>query len=51
MPNEKMDPRFTKELRLAVHKGVKVTAVICDYDPVNKKEINIIEEVPVKTNF
>ena len=50
-PNEKMDPRFTKELKLAIHKGVKVTAAICDYDPVNKKEINIIEEGPVKTNF
>ncbi|MHA1515985.1 MAG: DNA/RNA nuclease SfsA [Candidatus Heimdallarchaeaceae archaeon] len=50
-PNEKMDPRFTQELRLAIHKGVKVTAALCDYDPVNKKEINIIEEVPVKTNF
>ena len=51
MPNEKMDPIFTKELKLAIHKGVKVTAAICDYDPVNKKEINIIEEIPVKTNF
>ena len=51
MPNEKMDPIFTKELKLAIHKGVKITAAICDYDPVNKREINIIEEVPVKTNF
>jgi len=51
MPNEKMDQKFTQELRLAIQKGVKVTAAICDYDPVNKREINIIEEVPVKTDF
>ncbi len=49
-PNEKMNPRFTQELRLAIHKGVKVTAAICDYDPLKKREINIIGEVPVKTN-
>ena len=50
-PNEKMDPRFTQELRLAIQKGVKVTAAICDYDPVKKREINIIGEIAVKTDF
>lgn len=50
-PNEKMDPRFTQELRQAIHKGVKVTTALCGYDPVKKREISIIEEVAVKTDF
>ncbi len=46
-PHRKMDPKFADALSKAAINGVKVCAVKCDYDPVNKKELTIIEEVPI----
>lgn len=50
-PNEKMDPKFTQELRLAQQKGLNLTAVLCNYDPIISKTIAFIKEVPIATNF
>ncbi|OLS31997.1 MAG: Sugar fermentation stimulation protein A [Candidatus Heimdallarchaeota archaeon AB_125] len=50
-PNEKMDPKFAEELKLAQQKGVKLTAAICEYDPIITKEIAIVNEVPILIDF
>ena len=42
-----IDPKFTEQLIEAQEKGVKIIAVSCKYDPLEKKEISIIKEVPV----
>lgn len=45
-PNWKMDPLFAANLLEAHKKGVGVIVVTCDYDPVDKKEINIVKQIP-----
>ncbi len=46
-PNVSIDPIFSKELRIAITKGVIVLAVNCFYDPIKKYELNIEKEVPI----
>lgn len=46
-PNISIDPVFSEELRIAANKGVKVLAVNCFYDPIERHEISIEKEVPV----
>ncbi|MHA1814426.1 MAG: DNA/RNA nuclease SfsA [Candidatus Heimdallarchaeaceae archaeon] len=46
-PNESIDPKFSKELRIAINKGVKVLAVNCTYDPIVRLELIIEKELPV----
>ncbi len=46
-PNVSIDPDFSKELRNAIDKGIKVLAVNCFYDPIEKRELSIEKEVPV----
>ncbi|MHA1667364.1 MAG: DNA/RNA nuclease SfsA [Candidatus Heimdallarchaeaceae archaeon] len=44
--NEETDKIFAQELRKAISKGVNITVVKCNYDPLVKNEINIIKEIP-----
>ena len=46
-PHKIIDPKFTLQLKKARDKGVKVLAVSCTYNPFEKKEIEIIKEIPV----
>ena len=46
-PNKKTDPLFSKELKIAIEKGVKAYAVNCSFDPIFKREINFIEKLPI----
>jgi sugar fermentation stimulation protein A len=46
-PNQKTDPIFTKELLLAEESGVKIVALKCSYDPIEKREINVLETIPI----
>ncbi len=46
-PNWEIDPAFSKAFTNAVASGVIPIAVKCTYDPFNKKEITIQEEIPV----
>ncbi len=46
-PNYSMDPKFTSSLKRANRKGVNIIALKCSFDPIIKKELNIICEVPV----
>jgi sugar fermentation stimulation protein A len=50
-PNVKMDPKFAEEFKLALEKGVNFIAVICNYEPIFAKKINIVKEVPILTDF
>ncbi|MFX1250780.1 MAG: DNA/RNA nuclease SfsA [Promethearchaeota archaeon] len=49
-PHRKMDPKFADALSKAATSGVKICAVKCDYEPINKKELTIREEVPIELN-
>lgn len=48
-PNKKMDPSFTSALSKSIQSGVQVCAVKCLYDPILKKELKIIKEIPFIT--
>ncbi len=46
-PFTEMDPIFSEELKTAKDSGVIILAVKCSYDPIDKLELNIEDEVPV----
>ena len=46
-PYKVIDPKFTQQLQKARDKGVKIVAVNCNYDPLEKNEIEIVKEIPV----
>ncbi len=46
-PNWKTDPHFSEALSKAVWKGVNICAVKCEYDPFERKELSILNEVPI----
>lgn len=46
-PNEDIDPTFSQALVASMQKGVQVCAVKCLYDPIVKKELKILDEVPL----
>lgn len=48
-PNKKMDLNFTSALSKSIQSGVQVCAVKCLYDPILKKELKIIKEIPFIT--
>ncbi|MFX0051701.1 MAG: DNA/RNA nuclease SfsA [Candidatus Hodarchaeota archaeon] len=45
-PNKKMDPTFTSALSKSIKSGVQVCTVKCIYDPIIKRELKIVEEIP-----
>jgi sugar fermentation stimulation protein A len=45
--NKELDPNFYKVLKRAKKAGVLLVAVVCDYDPIVKKELKILHEIPV----
>lgn len=45
--NKEIDPKFTSTLGKAYQCGVQIIAVNCIYDPVGKKELKILNEIPV----
>lgn len=45
-PNEAIDPIFSRELSTSMKKGLQVCAVKCLYDPIVRKELKILEEIP-----
>jgi len=45
-PHKVIDPKFSQELENARNKGVKILAVNCSYEPL-EKEIEILKEIPV----
>jgi DNA-binding sugar fermentation-stimulating protein len=45
-PNEATDPIFFRELIASMKKGLRVCAVKCHYDPIVKKELRILNEIP-----
>jgi len=46
-PFKEMDPKFYTALKLAKQKGVKLCAALCRYDPIVKKELSILKEIPI----
>jgi sugar fermentation stimulation protein A len=46
-PNEIIDPTFSRTLISSMRKGLQVCVVKCMYDPIVKKELNILDEIPV----
>ncbi|MFX0122856.1 MAG: DNA/RNA nuclease SfsA [Candidatus Hodarchaeota archaeon] len=46
-PNENIDYTFSQALVASIQKGVQVCAVKCQYDPIEKKELSILDEVPL----
>ncbi|MFW9905204.1 MAG: DNA/RNA nuclease SfsA [Candidatus Thorarchaeota archaeon] len=46
-PNEAIDPTFSRELIASMKKGLQVCAVKCLYDPIVKKELKILNEIPL----
>ena len=46
-PFKEMDPKFFTALQLARQEGVKLFAVLCKYDPIEKKELKIQKEIPI----
>ncbi|MFX1516452.1 MAG: DNA/RNA nuclease SfsA [Promethearchaeota archaeon] len=46
-PNEVIDPAFSRALISSMMKGLQVCAVNCLYDPIVKKELKILGEIPV----
>ncbi len=49
-PNEEIDPTFSQTLKASMKKGVQICAVKCIYDPIVKKELRILGEIPVTLN-
>ena len=47
IPNKELDPDFYKALKRAKKAGVRIIAVVCEYDPIEKKELNFLHEIPV----
>ncbi len=45
--NKEIDPKFTSALRKANQNGVQIIAVNCVYDPIEKKELTILNEIPI----
>jgi DNA-binding sugar fermentation-stimulating protein len=46
-PNEAIDPIFSRELIASMKKGLRICAVKCHYDPIVKKELEILDEIPL----
>lgn len=46
-PNREIDNKFTLTLRMARKQGVKISAVKCNYDPIDKNELKIVTEIPI----
>ena len=42
-----MDPNFYNALKSAKKAGVKIIAVNCEYEPIEKGELTILKEIPV----
>ncbi|MFX1539023.1 MAG: DNA/RNA nuclease SfsA [Promethearchaeota archaeon] len=45
-PNELIDPIFTQTLTMSMKEGFQVCAIKCHYDPIVKKELKILNEIP-----
>jgi sugar fermentation stimulation protein A len=45
-PNKNMDPNFASAISKSMKCGVQVCAAKCIYDPIKKKELKIVEEIP-----
>ena len=45
--NKEIDPKFTSILGKAYQSGVQIIAVNCVYDPIEKKELTILSEIPI----
>ena len=46
-PYQEMDPKFYAALKLAKKAGVELCAALCTYDPIDKKQLSILKEVPI----
>lgn len=46
-PHKEMDSNFYTVLKRAKKAGVGIVAVACNYDPIGKKELTILHEIPV----
>ncbi len=46
-PYREMDPNFYEALVIAKKTGVKLCAVVCNYDPIESQELTIIKEIPI----
>ena len=46
-PHKELDPNFYKVLKRAKEAGVRIVAFVCEYDPIVKKELNFLHEIPV----
>ena len=46
-PFKEMDPKFYSVLQSAMKAGVKLSAVLCKYDPIEKYELKIHKEIPI----
>ncbi|UCG01085.1 MAG: DNA/RNA nuclease SfsA [Candidatus Heimdallarchaeota archaeon] len=46
-PNEEIDPTFSQTLITSMKSGLQVCAVKCLYDPIVKKELKILNEIPM----
>jgi sugar fermentation stimulation protein A len=46
-PYKEMDPAFFEILGKAKKAGVKLCAVLCEYDPIDSQELSILKEIPI----
>ncbi|MHA1993896.1 MAG: DNA/RNA nuclease SfsA [Candidatus Hodarchaeales archaeon] len=46
-PNKEMDPSLYDALVIAKETGVQLCAIVCNYDPIESKELTILKEIPI----
>ncbi|MFX1538442.1 MAG: DNA/RNA nuclease SfsA, partial [Promethearchaeota archaeon] len=46
-PNGAIDPTFSQALIESMEKDLQICSVKCLYDPIVKKELKILEEIPI----